>query len=66
MKPTGMNHDKTYVLDEEERDILEKFNRGELHPTRNAAREMELAREAARNTLGEWRQVTVKVTEKEV
>ena len=34
----------------EEREILEKFERGELPGTANAAEEMLKAREAARNT----------------
>ena len=37
-------------LSDEERDILERFERGELRPARDAERETDLAREAARNT----------------
>ena len=60
-----MNRENDYVLDEEERDILEKFNKDELRSPTDAAQEMELAVEAARNTTREWRQVTLQVTEEE-
>ena len=60
-----MNEDADYVLDEEEQEILDRFNQGKLRSPINAAEEMEMAREAARNTLGEWRQVTLHVTEQE-
>ena len=35
----------------EEREILEKFNRGKLHPVTDVEGEMTTARQAARNTL---------------
>ena len=38
-------------LDREEREILEKFNRGELHPVTDVEGEETTARQAARNTL---------------
>jgi len=38
-------------LNREEREILEKFNRGELHPVTDVEGEMTTARQAARNTL---------------
>ena len=50
-----MNRDTDYGLDEEEQDILEEFNQGDLHPPPGAAQEMELARRVARNTLEQWR-----------
>ena len=37
-------------LSAEERDILDQFERGELRTAPNAEREIELARQAARNT----------------
>ena len=37
-------------LDAEERDILDRFERGELCRAEGAEREMEIARQAARNT----------------
>ena len=42
-----------YELTEEERDILERFERGELRRSPDAEREMEIALLAARNTLNE-------------
>ena len=60
-----MNRDTDYGLDEEEQDILEEFNQGDLHPPPGAAQEMELARRVARNTLEQWRQVILHVTEQE-
>ena len=45
-----------YELTDEERDILERFERGELRPAPDAEREMEMARQAARNTLDELEQ----------
>ena len=58
-----MNHDKDYELDEEELEILEWFQRGELRSPPKVGQEMELAVEAARNTLEALRQVTLHVTE---
>lgn len=42
-----------YELDDEERDILERFERGELRRAADAEREMKIARQAARNALNE-------------
>lgn len=39
-----------YGLTDEERDILERFERGEMRSIPDAQREMAVAREAARNT----------------
>ena len=52
-------------LNSEERDILEKFERGELRPARGAEREMETARQAARNTFNKTRRVNLRVTERD-
>ena len=60
-----MGRETDLDLGEEERDILEKFNQGELRTPTDSAQEMELARQAARNTIKEWRQVTLHVTEEE-
>ena len=40
----------TYRLDQEEKDILESFERGELVPVANPEQEKEYAIQAARNT----------------
>ena len=48
-----MNND----LDSEERDILERFERDEIRTAPDAEREIDLARQAARNTFNktdEW------------
>ena len=42
-------------LNTEEREILEKFERGELRPASEVDREMETARQAARNTFNKTR-----------
>ena len=44
---TSMANDK---LGEEERDILDRFERGDLRSAPEAEREMEIARQAARNS----------------
>ena len=43
----------------EERDILERFERGELRSTPGAQREVELARQAARKTSNKTRRVNL-------
>ena len=49
----------------EERDTLESFVSGELRPSTDAAREIEVAREAARNTFNKSRRVNLRVTERD-
>ena len=55
----------TYELDAEEREILERFEQDGLCSAPEAGHELELSRQAARNTLAEWREVTLRVTEQE-
>ena len=52
-------------LNSEERDIVEKFERGELRSAREAEREMETARQAARSTFHKTRRVNLRVTERD-
>ena len=52
-------------LSEEERDILDRFERGELRRAPDAERQMELARQAARNTFNKTRRVNLRVTERD-
>ncbi len=52
-------------LNSEEREILEKFERGELRSARGAEREMETARRAARSTFHKTRRVNLRVTERD-
>ena len=52
-------------LNSEERDILEKFERGELRPASNVEHELKQARQAARNTFNKTRRVNLRVTERD-
>lgn len=52
-------------LDAEERDILDRFESGELRAASDADTEMARAREAARNTFNKTRRVNLRVTERD-
>lgn len=52
-------------MSEEERDILERFERDELASAANAEREIEAARLAARNTFNKTKRVNLRVTERD-
>ncbi len=49
----------------EERDILDRFERGELRTAPDADHEAELARRAARNTFNKTKRVNLRVTERD-
>ena len=49
----------------EERDILDRFERGELQPAPDAEGEAEAARLAASNTFNKTRRVNLRVTERD-
>ena len=53
------------TVDGDERDILARFERGELVAHPEARREMRIAREAARNTFNKTRRVNPRVTERD-
>ena len=53
------------IYDAEERDILERFERAELRPVPGAEREIELARQAARNTFNKTKRVNLRMTERD-
>ena len=53
------------AMDAEERDILARFERGDLTTHPDAARELATAREAARNTFNKTRRVNLRVTERD-
>ena len=53
------------TMDAEERDILDRFERGELIARPDAQQEMATAREAARNTFNKTRRVNLRVTERD-
>ena len=46
-------------LTAEERDILERFEKGELHSVPDLERELQLAHEMARNTLNKIKRVSL-------
>ena len=52
-------------LDSEERDILERFERDEIHPAPDAEREIDIAPQAARNTFNKTRRVNLRMTERD-
>ena len=52
-------------LNSEDREILEKFERGELRSARGAEREMETARQAARSTFNKTRRINLRITERD-
>ena len=49
----------------EERDILERFERGDLRAAPDAEREIEIARQAAHNTFNKTKRVNLRVTERD-
>ena len=49
----------------EEQDILDRFERGELRPSPDAADEIAVAREAARNTFNKSKRVNLRMTERD-
>ena len=52
-------------LSREEIDILEQFERGEFRSVPEVEREMQRAREAARNTFNKIKRVNLRVTERD-
>ena len=52
-------------MDAEERDILDRFEKGELRPAPGAEQEMAAARELARNTFSKTKRVSLRVTERD-
>ncbi len=49
----------------EERNILERFERGELRPAPDSGREIEMAHQAARHTFNKTKRVNLRVTERD-
>ena len=52
-------------LSPEEREILDQFERRGLHPAADVEHELEMARQAARNTFNKTRRVNLRVTERD-
>ena len=55
----------SYNISEEERDIIDRFERDELRSATDAEREIEAARLMARNTFNKSRRVNLRVTERD-
>ena len=53
------------TMNEEERDILDRFERGELRSAPGTEQEIEAARQAARNTFNKTKRVNLRVTERD-
>ena len=49
----------------EEREVLDEFERGELRSASGAERELQEARQAARNTFNKTRRVNLRMTERD-
>jgi len=54
-----------YKLDQEEKEILEAFERDELKSVPNVVQEIEEARQAARNTFNKTKRVNLRLTERD-
>ena len=54
-----------YKLDQEEKEILEAFERDELKSVPNAVQEIVEARQAARNTFNKTKRVNLRLTERD-
>ena len=52
-------------LDQEEQEILESLERGELVSVPNVEQEIEFARQAARNTFNKTKRVNLRMTERD-
>ena len=52
-------------LNAEERDILKRFERDELHSAAGAEQEIEAARQAARSTFNKTKRVNLRMTERD-
>ena len=57
---------KAIQLDEEEKEILESFERGEWRPVRNQKQEIRKLREAARNTLRKDKRINIRMSSKDL
>ena len=52
------------TMSEEERDVLQRFERGKLRSAADAEQEMEAARQAARRTFNKTKRVNLKLRPK--
>ena len=58
--------DKVKYIDEEERDFIESFERGEWETIDNVVKEAERSRDYARNTLKKDKRVNIRLSEKDL
>ena len=57
---------KKTVLDAEEKDILESYDRGEWRPIKNSKAEIKKLREYARNTLKKDKRINIRMSSKDL
>lgn len=57
---------KKTVLDDEERDILESYERGEWVPVKNTKKEIRKLQQYARNTLQKDRRINIRMSSKDL
>ncbi len=57
---------KKTKLDNEEKDILESYERGELQPIKKAGQEMKKLRNYARNTLQKDQRINIRMSSKDL
>ena len=57
---------KKTILDAEEKDILDSYERGEWKPVKNPAAEIKKLQEFARNTLQKDRRINIRMSSKDL
>lgn len=57
---------KYFELDEEEKQLLEEFERGEWKPVKNFAKFKREAMEAARNTLNKTKNINIRLSQRDL
>lgn len=57
---------KYFELDEEEKQLLEEFERGEWKPVKDFAKAKKEAMEVARNTLNKIKNINIRLSEKDL
>lgn len=57
---------KRTILDEEEKDILDSYDRGEWRPVKNPKAEIKKLREYARNTLQKDKRINIRMSSKDL
>jgi predicted DNA binding CopG/RHH family protein len=57
---------KTVFLDDEEKDILESYDRGEWRSVKNVKQEIKKLKESARNTLQKDKRINIRMSSKDL